>query len=99
MRRIIVGCCLAAVGMMARAAQEPVVATDLVVGRCHDQYSEFGVDLVRSCISEDLAAVEALNAYPPKDRPRIDACVLREFHKGWSVVLACVVAGDKPVAQ
>ena len=99
MRRIIVGCCLAVVGATAWAEQAPVVATELVVGRCQDQYAEFGVELIRSCIREDLSAVSALNAYPPADRPRIDACVLRDFHKGWSVVLACVVAGDKPAVR
>lgn len=99
MRRIMLGAWFATIGAWAWAAEEPVVTTDLVVGRCQDQYAEFGVELIRSCIREDLAAVNALNAYPAADRPRIDACVLRDFRKGWSVVLACVVAGDKPAGR
>jgi hypothetical protein len=99
MRRTIVGACLAAIGASAWAAQEPVVTNDLVIGRCQDQYAEFGVEMVRACIREDLAAVEALNAYPPGDRPRIDACILRDMQKGWTVVRNCVVAGDKPAAR
>jgi hypothetical protein len=96
---MIVGACLAAIAASGWAAQEPVVTTDLVVGRCQDQYAEFGVELVRACIRGDLAAVEVLNAYPPADRPRIDACTLRDLPKGWTVVRDCVTAGDKPAAR
>ncbi len=99
MRAMFVGACLAAITATGWAAQEPVVTTDLVVGRCQDQYAEFGIELVRACIREDLAAVEALNAYPPADRPRIDACILRDLPKGWTVVRDCVTAGDRPVAR
>jgi hypothetical protein len=99
MRAKFVGGCLAAIAATGWAAQEPVVTTDLVVGRCQDQYAEFGVELVRACIRADLAAVEALNAYPPADRPRIDACILRDLPKGWTVVRDCVTAGDGPAPR
>ena len=99
MRTIIVAVWLSAFTSGAHSAQEPVVTSDLVVARCSDQYAEFGIELVRGCIREDLAAVEALNAYPPEVRPRIDACILRKLHHGWVLVRECVAAGDSPAGR
>lgn len=99
MRRTIVAICLAAFGCSAHSAEEPVVTSDLVIARCSDQYAEFGIELVRGCIREDLAAMDALNAYPPEDRPRIDACTLRDLRQGWAAVRECVAAGDAPAGR
>lgn len=80
----------------AHAAQEPVATSDIVIARCTEQASEFGLEQLRSCIRQDLAAVDALNAYPPEARPRIDACILKHLPKGWTMVHDCVKAGDPP---
>src|SRR5574341_32502 len=65
-------------------------ATDEVVVRCLYHVGEFGTEMFRICVDQDLAAAKALSQYSADSREIVARCTKRMQHKGWATVKLCV---------
>ena len=61
----------------------------VVIARCRTQMGEYGSAMVKACVDQDMAAYEALQAYPDDHAPFIERCVRHMGEYGWSMVKAC----------
>lgn len=78
------------------AGMEPHESTDVsrderkaVIARCRAQMDEYGSAMVKACVDQDMAAYQALQAYPDNHTPFIERCVRHMGQYGWSMVKAC----------
>lgn len=62
----------------------------LIIARCLSQTGEFGNAMARLCIEQDLAAYEALLAYPEACASFVVYCAKRLGQHGWGMVKICV---------
>lgn len=76
----------------------PVEATSdersKIIAGCLSQTGEFGNVMTRMCIEQDLAAYEALLAYPEPCASLVVRCAKQLGQHGWGMVKICV---DKDV--
>ena len=72
----------------------PIEATNdersLIIARCLSQTGEFGSAMARACAEHDLAAYEALLAYPEACASFVVYCAKRLGQHGWGMVKICV---------
>jgi hypothetical protein len=76
----------------------PLQADDLkpeVVVRCMHDMGEWGTEMIKRCVEGDLAAAEALQAYPEEHRRIVGRCTKRMQRRGWEMVKLCA---DKDIA-
>jgi SepF-like predicted cell division protein (DUF552 family) len=76
----------------------PLQADDVkaeVVVRCIHDMGEWGNEMIKRCVEGDLAAAEALQAYPEEHRRIVDRCTKRMQRRGWEMVKLCA---DKDIA-
>ena len=62
----------------------------LIIARCLSQTGEFGSAMTRRCVEQDLAAYEALLAYPETCASFVVHCAKRLGQHGWGMVKICV---------
>lgn len=62
---------------------------EVVVG-CIYGLGEFGEAAVQLCIRSELAAAEALQAYPPDAKPIVDRCSKAFARRGYGMIEMCV---------
>jgi hypothetical protein len=70
----------------------PAAADDLkaeVITRCINDAGEWGTEMVKRCVEGDLAAANALQAYPQEHRAIVDRCTRRYQRYGWEMVKLC----------
>ncbi|MBI3530685.1 MAG: hypothetical protein HY067_22285 [Betaproteobacteria bacterium] len=60
-----------------------------VITRCMYEVAEFGEELVRICIDEDLAAANALAQYPANFAEIVNNCSQRRQNHAWAMVKVC----------
>ena len=72
----------------------PIEATNdersMIIARCLSQTGEFGSAMARACAEHDLAAYEALLAYPEACASFVVHCARRLGQHGWGMVKICV---------
>ena len=74
----------------------------LIIARCLSQTGEFGSAMARKCVQHDLAAYEALLAYPEACASFVVPCAKRLGQHGWGMVKICVDKGieaERPPAD
>lgn len=74
----------------------------LIITRCLSQTGEFGSAMARACAKQDLAAYEALLAYPEACAPFVVHCAKRLGQHGWGMVKICVdkdIEAERPSAD
>lgn len=75
---------------VAVPAQKEDLHAEVVMG-CIYSVGEFGSELVEICRKENLAAAQALRAYPKADEGLIERCSRRLMASGgWAAVKVCV---------
>lgn len=72
----------------------PVEATNdersKIIAGCLSQTGEFGTVMTRACVKQDLAAYEALLAYPEPCASFVVRCAKQLGQHGWGMVKICV---------
>lgn len=87
---------LACLDAIANATEHaaPVEATSdersKIIAGCLSQTGEFGSAMTRACVKEDLAAYEALLAYPEPCASFVVRCAKQLGQHGWGMVKICV---------
>lgn len=78
--------------LAALGGANPSVAEDTaeIVTRCIFDIGEFGSEAVDMCVKQDIAAQQALKAYPPEAGAVIADCTERAKNGGWVMVQRCV---------
>ena len=74
----------------------------LIIARCLSQTGEFGSAMARACAKQDLAAYEALLAYPEACASVVVRCAKRLGQHGWGMVKICVdkdIEAERAVAD
>lgn len=74
----------------------------LIIARCLSQTGEFGSAMARKCVQQDLAAYEALLAYPEACASFVVRCAKRLGQHGWGMVKICVdkdIESERPSAD
>ena len=74
----------------------------LIIARCLSQTGEFGSAMTRRCVEQDLAAYEALLAYPETCGSFVVHCAKRLGQHGWGMVKICVdkdIEAERPSAD
>ena len=61
----------------------------LVIARCRTQMGEYGSRMVKLCVDQDMAAYEALQAYPDEHSTFIERCMRQMGEYGWRMVKLC----------
>jgi hypothetical protein len=93
--------CLPLACLPAGPAADADVKADIVV-RCHYTMGEFGPDGVQTCVEGELAALQALAAYPEDTRPILGRCTRQWELDSWHQVKRCAdeeIAAHKALAQ
>lgn len=91
--------------VMLLVAVSPLQADDLkpeVVVRCIHDMGEWGTELTKRCIQDDMAAAAALQAYPEAHRQIVARCTERMQRRGWETVKLCAdrdIAAEAALAQ
>jgi len=62
---------------------------DEIISRCRKQMGEYGAAMVKACVDQDIAAVNALANYPKDVQPIIARCHSQMKEYGWAMVKAC----------
>jgi hypothetical protein len=73
-----------------------------ILDRCATQMGRYGAVLVKMCVDQDLAAVAALDAYPPEHRVTILRCGRDMRRYGFVLVKSCAdqdIAAAKALAD
>ena len=61
-----------------------------IIAGCLSQTGEFGNVMTRACVKQDLAAYEALLAYPEQCASFVVRCAKQLGQHGWGMVKICV---------
>lgn len=72
------------------AADEAQDLKAAIVMRCYYAVGEFGAEMVDRCVKDDVAAAEALKAYPPEADALVKDCTDRIGGDGHHRIRACV---------
>ena len=64
-----------------------------IIAGCLSQMGEFGTAMTRACVEQDLAAYEALLAYPEPCASLVVRCAKQLGQHGWGTVKICVDKG------
>jgi hypothetical protein len=83
-------CLLCAPTGAVLAAEDKADLVQEVTLRCIYDMGEFGDDAVQACMRADLAAAEALTAYPADAQPVVDRCMKTMWTRGYGMVQGCV---------
>ena len=78
----------------AGATKEEDVRADIVY-RCYNLIGEFGAEGVNACVKGELAAMQALLAYPRGAGEIVQRCTRQVQITGWELAKSCV---DKNIA-
>ena len=78
-----------AFSLAAHADDKSDLTQEVVVG-CIYGLGEFGEAAVQECIRSELAAAEALQAYPPDAKPIVDRCSKGFGARGYGMIEMCV---------
>jgi hypothetical protein len=89
-RKALMVCLLCAPTAAAFGADDKADLVQEVTLRCIYDMGEFGDDAVQACMRADLAAAEALAAYPADAQPIVERCMKTMWTRGYGTVQGCV---------
>jgi hypothetical protein len=72
------------------AAEDKADLVQEVTLRCIYDMGEFGDEAVQACMRADMAAAEALTAYPAVAQPVVARCMKSTWTRGYGMVQVCV---------
>ena len=81
--------CLSAILYASTLSADESVKTE-IIDRCKSQMGEYGASMVKSCVDQDLAAVEKIQSIDDEHKPILDRCMGQMREYGYSMVKSCV---------